>query len=530
MQRRALLLKQYISSEDYVKRLRLRAELLDAANRSVEARASLWQLCAREDNPAEGCIFFIENFGWTLNPKQDPNHFPFILFDYQKDAIRKTIASIDNGLDLFIEKSREMGISWLIFVYIPLWYWLFRDGVNFLLGSYKEKLVDDGTVDSLFGKVDYALDSLPWWMLPKNFNKNKHRTKLKLENPVNSNYITGDTMNANFGRGSRKTAILFDELGFWDYAKEAWESAGDSTDCRIANSTPHGYNYYAMLKDTGIDVLTLHWRLHPLKDEAWYQFEKLRRTEEEVAQELDISYSKSREGRVYPEWTEGFVEKGRYDYDPSLTLYIGWDFGKTDNCAMIWLQRNIDGSYRIIDTYTRTGKNIDFFVPFVTGIFTGENEYLYTEEERAMIEVHKNWKRATHFGDPAGRFQNAVSDETVFSVLKTHGIIVNFKENWKEFNLRKRAAKMVIMDKIYLNENQRSRYFDICMINAAYPRVLVEGNPDIRSDKPRHDYTSHFRSAFEYLCLGLEDFTAIRMVPRDKFKPRQVNPRRAVGY
>jgi len=79
---------------------------------------------------------------------------------------------------------------------------------------------------------------LPAWILPPKFDNKKHRQKLKLVNPANANLISGDTMNPNFGRGARKTAILFDELGFWDYAKDAWEGTADSTECRIANSTP----------------------------------------------------------------------------------------------------------------------------------------------------------------------------------------------------------------------------------------------------------------------------------------------------
>jgi len=140
-----------------------------------------------------------------------------------------------------------MGASWIFFVYIPIWYWLFGEGTAILIGSYKEALVDNGSIDSLFGKIEYTIESLPQWILPKRFNMKQHKKKMLLKNPVNGNEITGDTMSEKFGRGARKTAILFDELGFWDYAKGAWEGSKDSTNCRLANSTPNGYNYYAMI-------------------------------------------------------------------------------------------------------------------------------------------------------------------------------------------------------------------------------------------------------------------------------------------
>lgn len=526
-ERRERTLREYLHSDEYQTKLKERIKIQDAGTRSPEARKNIFYLCQQPDNPAEGAIFFIENFGWTFNPKMSLKHFPFILFECQKRAIRAIVEHIDKGRDIFLEKSREMGVSWLVFCYIALWYWLFREGANGLLGSYKEKLVDDRSIDSLFGKLDYALANLPDWMMPGGFIIKKHRTKLKLANPENGNVITGDTMNPNFGRGSRKTFIMFDELAFWDYAKDAWESAGDATNCRIANSTPNGYDYYAMLRESGIDILTLHWREHPLKDEQWYAYECKRRTEEEIAQELDISYSKSKEGRVYPEWNETNVLIGIYKYDESLPLFIGWDFGKSDDTAIIWAQPSREG-LRIIDTFRKTGKNIDFFIPIVTGMIYADINYEYSPEEMDIISKHGKWKKATHFGDPAGRFRNQVSDETVISVLRKYGITVNFKDPWKEFKIRKREAKMAIMDRVMINDNPRTRYFNLCMIQASYPIVKVNGVGEVRSEAPKHDSTSHYRSAFEYMSIGIGTINETAGVVRDKF-PRKVKATRKWG-
>jgi hypothetical protein len=520
-QRRKSAFAAYRNSEEFTAYLQKRLEIYLACEKSSEAARMTYYLCQRPDNPKEGCKFFIENFGWTHDPRPEhyPHHLEFQLYDYQVEAIESLIDHIDNGKDLLIEKSRDMGVSWLAFVWVPIWYWLFRDGTNILVGSYKEALVDDKTVDSLFGKMDYSIRMLPEWMMPKGFRGDKHRIKLRLINPANGNQITGDTMNPRFGRGARKTVILFDELGFWDYAKESWESAGDSTSCRIANSTPNGYNYYALLKRSGMDVLTLHWSKHPHKDKEWYDFESARRTPEAVAQELDISYSKSREGRVYLEWSEENVDKGVFEYDPSLPLYVAWDFGKTDATAIIWAQKTNEGRLRIIDTYTNTGKNIDFYVPFITGSIRSIG-YAYTDDELETIYDHATWKPAIHFGDPAGRFVNQVSEETVFTTLKNHGIYVNFKEMWKHFSIRKEKAKRLILDGIDLNMNIRNEHFDMQMINSAYPKVKVEGMEFFRTEKPRHDSTSHYRTAFEYLAMGLEDYKPTQVKPYDKFKKR----------
>lgn len=513
--RREAMFDAYMLSEEMQAKRLERLKLADAGVNKAEARAMLWNLCRREDNPAEGCIFFIENFGWTFDPRRNPKHIPFFLFEYQKEAIRALVEHIDGGRDILLEKSRDMGITWLL-VWVFLWYWMFHDGINMLMGSYKEKLVDDRTDDSLFGRLDYGLDSLPKWILPKGYNRNKHRTKLKIINPANGNLLSGDTMNPDFGRGSRKTAIFFDELGSWDYAKDGWESCGDVTNCRIANSTPKGYNFYAKLRNDGIDVLTMHWSQHPLKDQQWYDFEVARRSPEEVAQELDISYSKSQEGRVYPEWDENSVHFGMFEYDSGLPLYVGWDFGKTDDTAIIWAQP-FDGKLRIVDTFSKNGQNIDFFVPFITGLVNSDS-YRYTKAEFEMIEMHKNWKIGVHFGDPAGRFKNGVTDSTVVSVLRDHGIIVNYKDIWKEHQNRKRASKALIRDGLQINRNSRTEEFSMCMENAAYPTPTVEGEKVVRSQKPKHDWTSHYRSSFEYMALGISEFVHKRSAPVDKIK------------
>jgi len=542
-ERKSRILEEYTNTEDYRSRLETRAKIFDACldgrKEYILSRARVIELCKgiQEDGTydnATGIIFFIDNFGWSLAnkivvDKEMSKHLPFLLFDIQKDAIKWLVDGIDNGHDCFLEKSRDMGASWVLFVYVSLWYWLFKDGVNILLGSYKEMLVDDGTIDSLFGKAEYAIHSLPRWLLPRNFNMGRDRTMKKLIRRDNGNVITGDTMNPNFGRGSRKTAIFFDELGHWDYAKSAWESSGESTNCRFANSTPNGMNYYGMLRETGINKFTMHWHDHPLKDQDWYDYECFRNTPEAVAQEIDISYTKSLEGKVYPDWNEINIEQGQFKYDSNLPLYVGWDFGKTDDTAMIWAQPN-RGKLRIIDTYSNHGKIIDFYVPFITGV-TDSGIHKYTSRDLEKIAEHKYWKAGIHFGDPAGRFVNNVIDKTVFDILKDNGIHVNFQDDWKHFKIRKEVTRQLILNGIELNMNEDTKWFNNCMLNAAYSKVKREGIEFTVSDKPRHDSTSHFRSAMEYLSLGLKGKYNHKREVRDKFvKGERFTKRRVVGY
>ena len=512
-ERRKKLYLDWLEQPEQREKLILRAQHNEVANNNPAAQILVYNLCQRPDNPAEGAIFFIENFCWTYDPRSKNKNLPVVLFDYQRDAVRYIVEHIDHGKNFLVEKSRDMGVSWLM-VYVFLWYWLFRDGTNLLLGSYKEKLVDDGVnQDALFGKLEFAIRNLPKWILPKRFNLKKHRNNLKLVNPESNNIISGDTMNKNFGRGARKTAIFYDELGFWETAKESWEAGADTTACQIANSTPAGRNFYWKLRTSGMDVLSLLWKLHPLKDKKWYEFEASRRTPEAMAQEIDLSYERSLEGRVYPEW-EPVI--GFYPYNDMLPLYVGADWGKSDGTSLIWAQI-ADGKLRIIDSFYKTGETIDFFVSFLTGVIPSD-DFRYTKKEIEKIESHRKWKRGTVFGDPAGRFTSAVTNKSVFSILKEAGIYVNSEEMWKEFQTRKTAVKMRARQGVELNKNEDNEYFSMCIEQAAYPKVRFHGEDEIRSVKPNHDWTSHHRSGLEYLCLGLESAVKTKAKVSDKFK------------
>ena len=456
----------------------------------------------RSEIIAESIIIWSQIFGYVNSPKTKNKHLPLILFPYQKNTVRQLVLNIERGSDCLIEKSREMGVSWLV-LFVFMWYWMFRPGSNFLLGSYKEKLVDDGTIDSMFGKIRYILDGLPKWILPKGFKRKDHDNKMKLHNPQLDNYITGDTMNPNFGRGARKTGIFFDELGFWDYGKAAWESSSETTDCRIGNSTPNGYNYYKMLIDSGLDKIRLHWSEHPLKDSLWYKYKKMKETKEAVAQEIDISYDASRVGVIYADWQQR-VQKGVYPYDPSLPLYVAWDFGNADGTAMIWVQV-MDGRLVIIDAFYKKGvKLIDFFVPLVTGRVLSEYQYAYTEEEMRMINEHATWKQAIHFGDPAGNQKHQNQNFSVIETLGSHGIKVNVDYARNTHNARQSDAQKLIMRGVYLHKNEQTQWLDISMLNYSFSSTNVEGVKQVKSNaSPKHDQYSHMATAFEYLAVGL---------------------------
>ena len=67
------------------------------------------------------------------------------------------------------------------------------------------------------------------------------------------------------------------------------------------------------------------------------------------------------------------------------------------------------------------------------------------------------------------------------------------------------------------------------MENARYPEVSRGGGSDIRSIKPIHDWTSHFRSSFEYFAVNWQRLGVGGKV-HDMFKMSGVRKCRLVSY
>ena len=292
-----------------------------------------WELCIIYD---PGCVEptgvfrFFENHLWTHEPrplvlraygKQFIGHptLPFLLFDFQKEGVFKIIEAIESGKDLLIDKSRDMGVTWLVIGVLTWYWWRAESGSEFLLGSRKYEYVDKkDSVDTLFEKVRYNVYRLHTLMKPKKFDKHKNDNVGFIYNPDNENFFRGEANNPNFATSGRYKAIFADEFSKWEETDDlAWTSMGDSSPCRIAVSTPWGIGRkFAQLRFSGaIEPLTFHWSEHPIKSAGkhegehpylrdkgmvwlseWYLNECERRKdnpEANIGQELDIDYLSS---------------------------------------------------------------------------------------------------------------------------------------------------------------------------------------------------------------------------------------------
>ncbi len=445
--------------------------------------------------------YWIDNYVKTFDPRLGADGkiigtIPFMLYDFQRDTILPWLEdSYQRGEDGLIEKSRDMGATWTFLAWC-VHHWLFDAGYQALLGSRKEDLVDNWEIDSLFGRAEHIVKHLPKWMLPS-----YKRQYLKLVNPANGNAMLGESANPDFARQGRYSVVMLDEFAFMEWGERIWTGTRDAAHVRFPISTPNGGNQFKRLRDSGkIKILTLRWNLHPKKTAEWYRQECAIRTVEDVAQELDISYNKSLRGRVYPEWD--LIPKGAFPYVQGWPLYVSWDFGLDDNTALIWWARNpATGKYRVVDAYSNSGKTIDFYVPFNTGQLPSGLPYQFSDVDVTKVNEHAAFPPAVHFGDPAGKQRNQVTGSSVIDELRGQNIHIQTKPDRNTFEARFHDTKLFLRDIEGVNI-ERCGGLDDAISNARFPEVREASQRTTENTKPIHDWTSHFRTALEYMAVN----------------------------
>jgi hypothetical protein len=451
---------------------------------------------------AESHLFWVNTFAWTYNPKKAISHIPFVTYPFQDSFLDRLVTNVADGKDMFVEKSREMGVSWMVLSAF-VWGWLYH-GWELRVGSRKRDYVDKaGDMDSLFEKMRYLIQRLPAWMLPKGFDPSrgtKYNSMCKLNNPESSNSINGEATNPNFGRGGRCKAILYDEFAFWLCAEEAWKGGADTTSCRIAVSTVNGKGnkFSDLYHDLSLDIdrVTLHWRDHPLKTKEWYDEECKRRTPAEVAQELDISYESSVSGKVYAGFSQVRVgTTPEYDYNPMLPLFLWWDFGEggEDPTAMVWAQLDPkDGTVRIVDCYSKAGLDINYFGAMESGI--ADARFQFDSEAIWLMERHKNWKRPVHVGDPYDGDKTMLTT-TIKKELAKHNIILNLNRGSGRVMERIRIVTLWLP---LMRVHARCKDFVDAINNSRWPSRNRQSDNTFGAKRPVHNKFSNYRTALEY--------------------------------
>ena len=332
--------------KDFDANLKFRREMIQIGCCDSSAAEELWIMCSRDP------LFYINTFVFTYDPRRQPSALPFITYDYQDEAI----LTIDNALgdhDLFIEKSRDMGASWLsIFGFEYRFH--FRPLQSFLCVSRKEDLVDKTEdPDSLFWKIDFIHKNQPGWLRP-----NVNRNKLHIYNIDNGSTIDGSSTTGDVGRGGRRTAILLDEFASVDDGHAVLRATRDTTTCRLFNSTPKGTgNAFYDMKQTDVEKLRMHWSKHPIKSAGIYISENGQLKIIDTNFNYPADYEFILDGKMRSPWYDGQRKRAAHTMEIAQELdidYLGSDYQFFDSIVLDRVQKE-----HVREPYLKGGLDFD---------------------------------------------------------------------------------------------------------------------------------------------------------------------------
>ena len=255
----------------------------------------------------------VNDWGVTVDPRNVrlglPVVMPFVLDNRQRDWIEFTIENWRDGEYGLTEKSRDVGVSWLI-VGTSISICTVFDDVAIGWGSFKKEKVDKrGEMGSLFEK---GRSYLSW--LPREFRGGYVEALNSIDRtitiPETRGAIIGE-IGDNVGRGNRTSIYFVDEFAHFEHDQLVDMALSKTTDCRQDVSSVRGMNntFAERAHKKGTRKFTFHWRDNPRFTQAMY--DKFLDTWGPVvtAQELDINYQASLEGVLLPaNWVNACID------------------------------------------------------------------------------------------------------------------------------------------------------------------------------------------------------------------------------
>ncbi len=506
------ILQRFLSGHEYEAQMARRAEFIARTTNDPLQRADEWR------QMKDDIFRFIDNCVWIQEPRNvGDSEIAYMPFPYQVELITKLDTAFHEGKDLFVEKSRDMGVTWTLAVF-AIHKFIFYQNASFLFGSRKEDGVDDLTINSIFGKMRFILTHTPAWLKPHGWKKKLHDNRMKLVNPETGSIIQGESSNENFSRSGRYNMIFMDEIWFWPHYREAIRATQDAASSRVYVSTPvedsFAKRFIANLRELGM-VMTIHWKESPLKDDVWYKGELLKRGSDQSAilAELELNYDVSPEIRYYPEAYE--CKARSIGFDPNYPLYTGCDFGAfVDYSAIIWFQY-VESELRVLEAIMSHGRLmqgkilLDWWVPYLKF----DKEYdanWYNEYELGILEGIRKWHNPVmNFGEAAHKQAMMPIGISIQAYLASAGVTLLMNDNAVKHPERKAAVQRYLPNTVFNSDSDGAMLAWDSLKSAKRPDVSLRPNTNDQSGtKPLHlSGESDLRAAFENGCSCLPKFS-----------------------
>lgn len=403
-----------------------------AVERSADDQARLWgaEIAECRADP----VYWVQNYGWMSDPHSDDpalRVIPAALWPEQVTYIRFLEEGLTIAHDRHVNKARSLGASWLA-LHLLVWHFLFDTGFLAKIGSRKEDLVDDGSLDSLFGKIRFIISRQPKAFLPA--AGTMVDKVMRLVNTQQANELLGEATNSSFGRGGRRSVVLFDEFAHVDpqIANSAWVSLETVARTRWSISTPNGkgnrfhLNYVRAQPE---DKLELGWRANPYRTQEWFDGLLIENggtmTWDERAQEHDCSFSGISGYRIWKSdrdkisYTEDWMASEKSISRQVQPVVVGMDFGSGPSATVAAI---ILVDFGDLDSQKRPMLYIDDEV-------YAERQTAYDIGKSVLGKLWPYHGRLAVVGDPAGISKD--SDQESWEInLRSAGLPMNCLGAW----------------------------------------------------------------------------------------------------
>ena len=252
--------------KSYADNLRARTTIRAAAATDLDLRKRILEKCAADP------LYWINLFAWIHEPREGEERtgrIPFITWEHQDPLIAVMFHQFGRR-NIVCNKSRAQGATWIACSMLA-WALLFKPHCRLGMGSKDMDTADTpGSLGSLGGKVDFILDQLPEWMVPK-----IERKLGNWRNPANGAQLVAEASTSGIGRADRFTAFFLDESAFFPngYDRMAVDNLVLCTNGVWMFSTPNGTDneHYDRIQtpETWLTAI-LDWKDNPVQKRGMY--------------------------------------------------------------------------------------------------------------------------------------------------------------------------------------------------------------------------------------------------------------------
>ena len=421
--------------------------------------------------------YFLLRFVRTLDRELGERAFPD--FPYLQELVKH----FQNDQRLVILKSRQMLVTWTV-VAFALWEAVFRGNADILFISKRE---DDAR--EAIRRIRFIYDHLPEYLKPKT----GENTKYVLEFPGRQSRLMALPTHPTIGRTYSPTRIIWDEMASTPNDDDIFASLQPSLDGGgyfVGISTSQGpltkhSELYMNADAMGFSRLSLHYSVHPYKDNEWRKLAQRGMSDEKWQMEQEMSLSLGG-NRVYAAFQKQTHVLPECDPDHALAMYRTIDFGY-HTPVVLWAQLN-----RRKLTVLRE--------------WIGEDETI-SDMVRAIIDIDLDLGLTEDdfvwtYCDPAGAAQ---TDQGISSLerLKTE----YFERVGKELKVRyRKSSVMAGIDLV--REKLRNAAGDISlMFCTCCPRTIADLGRYVKkreSEEPKKDgLAEHTMDALRYMIVNL---------------------------